>query len=233
MKVAGGLWRIEAAILVVPSCLVRLVLLPLSSTPHPPTFIRDISDQASRTETVRSPHRRGHPHSALRLGGQSEHSPALSGPRWSLSDDRGIPVFQEARAPSIEALQALLAKIIARLMRLLTRQGVLIEERGVRYLAGLEADRALTPLQAASCTYRIATGPRGAESVESANHRRSRRISTPTLCANAHGFSRSMLRCVAALISATNSNSCAATSPARQLPTAGSVAIAPVMSYCA
>jgi hypothetical protein len=63
------------------------------------------------------------------------------------------PLFHEARAPTIEQLDALLAKIITRLMRLLTRQGVLIEEQGERYLAGIEADQALTPLQAASCTY--------------------------------------------------------------------------------
>jgi hypothetical protein len=39
--------------------------------------------------------------------------------------------FQEAPAPSIEALQTLLAKIITRLMRLLTRQGLLIKEQGM------------------------------------------------------------------------------------------------------
>jgi Putative transposase len=38
----------------------------------------------------------------------------------------GAPVFQEAPAPSIEALQALTSQIITRLMRLLTRQGLLI-----------------------------------------------------------------------------------------------------------
>ena len=70
------------------------------------------------------------------------------------------PVFQEARAPSSEQPEDLLAKIIARLMRLLTRQGVLVEEQGVRYLAGIEAAQALMPLQAGSCTYRIALGPR-------------------------------------------------------------------------
>ena len=57
-----------------------------------------------------------------------------------------VPVFHEARAPSIEELQALLAKIITRLMRLLTRQGLLMEEQGMalgqplRYLAEIEAD---------------------------------------------------------------------------------------------
>ncbi len=59
----------------------------------------------------------------------------------------------------------LLAKVIARLMRLLTRQGVLVEEQGVRYLAGIEADQALMPLQAGSCTYRIALGPRAGQKV--------------------------------------------------------------------
>ena len=77
----------------------------------------------------------------------------------------GLPVFHEARAPSIEALQRLLAKIITRLMRLLTRQGLLIEEQGTYYFAEVEADRALTPLQAASCTYRIALGPRAGHKV--------------------------------------------------------------------
>ena len=77
----------------------------------------------------------------------------------------GVPVFQEARPPSNEVLQALLAKIITRLMRLLTRQGLLIEEQDMRTLAGIHADQALTPLQAASCTYRIAMGPRAGQKV--------------------------------------------------------------------
>jgi hypothetical protein len=52
----------------------------------------------------------------------------------------GGPVFQEARAPSGEALQALLVKIITRIMRLLTRQGLLIEEQGMSYLAEPNSD---------------------------------------------------------------------------------------------
>ena len=43
----------------------------------------------------------------------------------------GTPVFQQARAPGIEELQALLVKIIRRILRLLTRQGLLIEEQGM------------------------------------------------------------------------------------------------------
>ena len=56
----------------------------------------------------------------------------------------------------MEALQALLVKIITRILRLLTRQGYLIEEQGMTYLAEPDSDNALTPLQAASCTYRSA-----------------------------------------------------------------------------
>ena len=38
--------------------------------------------------------------------------------------------------------------------RKLTRQGYLVEEQGVTYMADIDTDNALTPLQAASCTYR-------------------------------------------------------------------------------
>ena|GEM_PF-1248055 len=81
----------------------------------------------------------------------------------------GEPVFVQADSPTDEELQALLHKIITRLMKLLTRRGVLIEEEGgSSYLADADADadadsdeaRALRPLQAAACTYRIAFGPR-------------------------------------------------------------------------
>jgi len=43
-------------------------------------------------------------------------------------NSEGTAVFHEVAAPAIEELQALLAKIITRIMRLLTRQGFLIEE---------------------------------------------------------------------------------------------------------
>jgi hypothetical protein len=75
------------------------------------------------------------------------------------------------------------AQIITRLLKLLTRQGYLIEEQGMRYLAEVDTDRALTPLQAASCTYRIALGPRAGQKVLSLQ-----KESISGLCANAHGF---------------------------------------------
>jgi hypothetical protein len=75
----------------------------------------------------------------------------------------GEPVFVEVPAPTDEALQAVLHKIITRMMKLLTRRGVLIEEQGQAYLGDNDADsdeaRALRPLQAAACTCRIACGP--------------------------------------------------------------------------
>ena len=81
----------------------------------------------------------------------------------------GEPVFVEVPAPTDEALQSLLHKIIGRLMKLLTRRGVLVEEEGATYLADGDADsddaRTLRPLQAAACTYRIAFGPRAGQKV--------------------------------------------------------------------
>jgi hypothetical protein len=50
-------------------------------------------------------------------------------------------------------------------MTVLTRQGYLIEEQGMSYLADIDADNPLRPLQAASCTYRIALGPRAGQKV--------------------------------------------------------------------
>jgi hypothetical protein len=62
--------------------------------------------------------------------------------------------------PSAKPLQTLLSQIVKRILRLLTRQGYLIEEQGMTYLAETDSDLALAPLQSAACTYRIALGPR-------------------------------------------------------------------------
>ena len=77
----------------------------------------------------------------------------------------GEPVFQEARAPSRNEFAGLLDKIIARLLKMLTRQDHLVEEQGVSYIADMDADNPLASLQAASCTYRIAQGPRAGQKV--------------------------------------------------------------------
>jgi hypothetical protein len=75
----------------------------------------------------------------------------------------GVPVFYEAAAPSTDELEAVLLKIITRTMRILTRLGVVIEEPEPSYLAETDTDGALRVLQDASCTYRIALGPRAGQ----------------------------------------------------------------------
>ena len=72
----------------------------------------------------------------------------------------GAPAFIEAGAPAVDELHALLQTVIARLMKMLTRRGVPIEEIGQTYLAEPDANgeeaRTLRPLQAAAVTYRVA-----------------------------------------------------------------------------
>jgi hypothetical protein len=65
------------------------------------------------------------------------------------------------------------------------------------YLAEANGDSALTPLQTAACTYRIALGPRAGQKVLSLQTiSRRGEPSTPALCANAHGFSlHAAVRC--------------------------------------
>ena len=51
----------------------------------------------------------------------------------------GAPVFHQAPALTGEKLQALLDKIITRILRLLTRQGHLVEEEGVTRVPGCKS----------------------------------------------------------------------------------------------
>ena len=44
-------------------------------------------------------------------------------------------------------------------------QGYLVEEQGMTYTADMDTDNPLAPLQAASCTYRIALGARARQKV--------------------------------------------------------------------
>jgi len=102
----------------------------------------------------------------------------------------GAAVFHEAAALSTDELEAVLLKIITRTMRLLTRLGALIEEPERTYLAETDSDGALKSLQAASCTYRIALGPRAGQKVLSLQSLPSAaKASAPELRVNAHGFS--------------------------------------------
>ena len=86
-------------------------------------------------------------------------------------------------------------------MLLLTRRGVLVEEAGSTYLADGDADsdeaRALRPLQAAACTYRIAFGPRAGQKVFTVQCATPRDAAfTQALCADEQGFSlHAAVRC--------------------------------------
>jgi hypothetical protein len=79
----------------------------------------------------------------------------------------GDPVFIEVPAPTDEALQAVLHKIIIRTMNLRSRRGELVEEQGQTYLAdndaGSDEERTLRPLQAATCARARGPGLRQAQ----------------------------------------------------------------------
>jgi len=136
----------------------------------------------------------------------------------------GEPVFVQADSPTDEDLQALLHKTIMRLMKLLTRRGVLVEEEegGSSYLADVDADsdeaRALRPLQAAACAYRIAFGPRAGQKVLTMRGAMARDAGRDQdLCADQQG-SACMRRCAAMPTSASGWSSFAEPSPARHWP---------------
>jgi hypothetical protein len=52
----------------------------------------------------------------------------------------GEPIFVEVAAPTNDELHALLQTVIGRLMKTLTRRGVLVEEMGQTYLADPDVD---------------------------------------------------------------------------------------------
>ena len=105
----------------------------------------------------------------------------------------GAPAFIEADAPTDDELDALLHTVIARLMKMLTRRGVLVEDMGQTYLAEPDTEgeesRTLRPLQAAAITYRIAFGPRAGQKVLSVRAAMPREgAARQPLCADIDGF---------------------------------------------
>lgn len=116
-------------------------------------------------------------------------------------DTEGEAVFVEVPAPTDEALQTVLHKIITRMMKLLARKGVLVEEQGQTYMADDDADsdeaRVLRPLQAAACTYRIAFGPRAGQKALTVQGVMPRQKDfRQLLCADIDGFSlHNAVRC--------------------------------------
>ncbi len=136
----------------------------------------------------------------------------------------GAPQLVEVAAPTDEALQAELHKIITRLMKLLTRRGVLVEEaEGSTYVTDNDGDsdeaRTLRPLQAAACTCRIAFGPRADQKVLTVQGAMPRQTEFKQACAPTSMDSVCTQPCAAWPMTAMRWSRCAATSPARRWPT--------------
>ena len=135
----------------------------------------------------------------------------------------GAPEFVEVPEPTDEALQAVLRKIITRLMKLLILRGVLVEEEGSTYMADNHGDpddvRVLKPLQAAACTYRIAFGPRAGQKVLTLQSAMPREKTSSRRCAPTSAVSACTPQCAARPTTGRRWNYCAATSPARHWPT--------------
>ena len=99
-------------------------------------------------------------------------------------------MFQNVTAPTAEQLHTLLHQIIKRIMKCLTREGYLVEDQGMTYLADTETDTAMAPLQSAACTYRIALGPRAGQKVITLGAVPNFEAPpTQSRCANEQGFS--------------------------------------------
>ena len=106
----------------------------------------------------------------------------------------GVPTFVEVAAPTRDERHALQHTVIARLFKMLTRHGVLIEELGQTLLADPNADGdeagTLLPLQAAAITYRIAFGPRAGHKVLTLRGAMAREgMAHELLCCDIDGFS--------------------------------------------
>jgi hypothetical protein len=89
------------------------------------------------------------------------HYPVLDGVYRRSTE--GAPEFVEVGEPTDEALHTVLHKIVTRMMKLLTRRGLLVEEEGSTYLADNDGDsdeaRTLRPLQAAASAAIRRRGP--------------------------------------------------------------------------
>src|SRR5215467_4283981 len=103
-------------------------------------------------------------------------------------------------------------------MHQLTRLGALIEEPERTYLAETDTDGTLRALQAASCTYRIALGPRAGQKVRACKACRARPGPPLQSCVSTRTALASMQRCAGAPISVWNSSSSVAISLGRPGP---------------
>ncbi|HEY8707891.1 MAG TPA: transposase, partial [Burkholderiaceae bacterium] len=112
-------------------------------------------------------------------------------------------VFVNVPPPTDEDVQVVLHRIVGRILKMLTRRGVLVEDQDSMYVADDEGDsddaRTLRPLQAAACTYRIAFGPRVGQKLLTVQGAMPREPGfEQDLCAQTQGFSlHAAVRCEA------------------------------------
>jgi hypothetical protein len=98
--------------------------------------------------------------------------------------------FRSVPSPSSEELQDILQKLVKRILNWLTLHGYLVQEQGQTYVEQGTADAVLIPLQSASCTYRIAFGPRAGKKVLTLQTVPNTDIDEiQSLCTQSHGFS--------------------------------------------
>jgi len=148
----------------------------------------------------------------------------LDGVYWRTD---GEPVFVAVPAPTDDELQALLHRIITRLMKMLTRRGVLVEEEGGdRATWPMSTPIRMRPARSGRCRRRRV--PTALPSARAPARRFSRckvrwretlgatRICVPTIRASAY-----MRRYAAMPTSASGWNSCAGPSPDPHWPTNG------------
>ena len=109
-----------------------------------------------------------HADPAPRVGREPDihlHCPVLDGVYRSVGDE--MRTYVEVAAPTDDELHAPMLTLFSRLMKLLTRRGVLVEEMGQAWLAESDADGdeacTLRPQQAAVITCCIVFGPTIAE----------------------------------------------------------------------
>ena len=108
-----------------------------------------------------------------------------------------------------------LHKIIIRLMKLLNRRVVLVEEEGSTYIADNDGDsdqaRVLRPLLAAACTYCIAFSLRAGQKVLTLQGAMPGRRTSSRRCVSTATASACTVRCAARPMNAMRRSGCAAT----------------------